>query len=159
MATIGGVHHLAIKAADVERVARFYREVLGLAEERRHQDDAGTLRSIWFRAGSAILMIERSTQSGAPIKARDFSADPPGIHVLALSIDPADGPALASALAIVHRTDYTLYVLDPEGNRVGLSSYPERLVVSRAERAASPGEQSPERGLAPSVPGSGPEHP
>lgn len=138
MATIGGVHHLAVKAADVERVARFYRDVLGLAEERRHQDDAGALRSIWLRAGASILMIERSTQSGAAqashAERSEFSADPPGFHVLALSIDPSDGPALAAELAIVHRTDYTLYVLDPEGNRVGLSSYPERLATARTER-------------------------
>ncbi|HLK92546.1 MAG TPA: lactoylglutathione lyase, partial [Polyangia bacterium] len=31
----------------------------------------------------------------------------------------------AAGVAIVQQTDYTLYVADPEGNRVGLSHWPE----------------------------------
>ena len=126
MTSIGGVHHVAIKARDVARVAEFYRDVLGLAEEKRHQDDAGALRSIWLRAGTSLVMIERAQTPGADNAARDFTSDPPGIHLVALTIDAKDRAEFAARLDVVHRTDYTLYVLDPEGNRVGLSSYPER---------------------------------
>jgi catechol 2,3-dioxygenase-like lactoylglutathione lyase family enzyme len=125
MASIGGVHHVAIKARDVERVARFYRDVLGLAEEKRHQDDAGSLRSVWLRAGTTILMIEQAGTGDGRV-ARDFHSDPPGVHLIAFAIAASDRDAFAARLDVVHRTDYTIYVLDPEGNRVGLSSYPER---------------------------------
>jgi catechol 2,3-dioxygenase-like lactoylglutathione lyase family enzyme len=46
-----GFHHVAIQARDVERVATFYREVLGLSEiERWHRED-GSLRSVWLSTG------------------------------------------------------------------------------------------------------------
>lgn len=130
MGPIRGAHHVAIKARDVERVAEFYRDVLELTERRRHLDDAGGLRSIWFDAGACILMIERAGTDELPRRG-DFLHDPPGIHVLALSIAAADRAAFAAAIeakgvAIAHRTDYTFYVLDPEGNRIGVSSYPEK---------------------------------
>jgi glyoxylase I family protein len=123
---INGVHHVAIKARDVERVAAFYREVLGLLEEKRHNDDTGRLRSIWLRAGSSIVMVERAMQHARIPSTEGFFAEPPGLHLLAFTIDAKDRAALAARLPVVHSTDYTLYVLDPEGNRVGLSSYPER---------------------------------
>jgi catechol 2,3-dioxygenase-like lactoylglutathione lyase family enzyme len=128
MGTIGGVHHVAIKARDVERVASFYRDVLGLVEERRHQDDAGLLRSLWLRAGTTIVMIERAGTEAEPHGPANtgFFVDPPGLHLLAFTISAEDREDFAARLPIVHRTDYTLYLLDPEGNRVGLSSYPDR---------------------------------
>jgi glyoxylase I family protein len=38
----------------------------------------------------------------------------------------------AAGVAVVHRTAYTIYVADPEGNRVGLSHWPDA--------AAEPGQ-------------------
>lgn len=121
-----GVHHLAIKAEDVSRVAAFYRDVLGLPEQTRHHDGRG-LRSIWLTAGEAILMIERSGTPGGARAA--FEEDPAGLHLLALRI-PAEAreawrERLAAAGAPVRKeTQHTLYTADPEGNRVGLSSWP-----------------------------------
>ena len=46
-----GFHHLAIQARDVERVAAFYRVVLGLAEVKRWHRDDGSLRSVWVSVG------------------------------------------------------------------------------------------------------------
>jgi catechol 2,3-dioxygenase-like lactoylglutathione lyase family enzyme len=130
MGRIRGVHHVAIKTCDVEGVAGFYRDVLGLEERTRHLDDRGGLRSIWLEAGTCILMIERSGSDELPRRG-DFFQDPPGLHVLALSVSAHERIEMAAELeakgvAIAHRTDYTFYVLDPEGNRVALSSYPER---------------------------------
>ncbi|MCK6547707.1 VOC family protein [Myxococcota bacterium] len=136
---LGGIHHLALKTSDVERLAAFYTGVLGLTELRRFTNDRG-VRSIWLALGTSILMIERSDAACAgtsgPLsdgtgdpKAR-FIHDPPGLHLAALSMAPADRAAWrarfeGAGLGIVHETAYTLYVLDPDGNRVGLSSYPE----------------------------------
>lgn len=124
---VGGLHHVALKAKDVAHTALFYRDVLGMDELKRHDDDRG-LRSIWLQLGDQILMVERSDGHAAPVE--PFDADPPGWHLLALRIPRADREAWASHLeaqqvAIVHQTDFTLYVRDPEGHRIGLSWYGE----------------------------------
>jgi glyoxylase I family protein len=54
----------------------------------------------------------------------------PGWHLIALRIPAEDREKVASHLAahgveIVHRSRWTLYVRDPEGNRVGLSHHPD----------------------------------
>jgi catechol 2,3-dioxygenase-like lactoylglutathione lyase family enzyme len=119
--TPAGLHHVAIKAADPERVAAFYRDVLGLPELARHALPDGSLRSVWLGCGEAILMVERAVAAGSG--PRDFSEDPPGLHLVALRIAPEDRDAWRARLAVVHETAHTLYVQDPEGNRVGLSTY------------------------------------
>jgi glyoxylase I family protein len=117
------IHHLALKAKDPEAVARFYVSMLGLVEERRHQDEKG-LRSIWLDLDDSILMIERSDRGG---EHPAYDDDPPGIHLVALAIDPSEAPAWRARLSVIKETAYTLYVADPEGNRIALSSYPEPL--------------------------------
>ena len=118
---IQGVHHVAIKAEDVERTAAFYTEVLGLAAARRNEDTRG-LRSIWVTCGEALLMIERATGARSRPK---FDADPPALHLLALTIDAAQRTSWRQRLEdagypVAHETEFTLYTQDPEGNRIGL---------------------------------------
>lgn len=125
---LGGFHHLAIQVHDLERAARFYVDVLGMSEQRRHHREDGTLRSIWLDVpGGGFLALEAC--HGA--RAEDaFRADAPGLYLLALRIDVADRARVereleAMGVAIVHRTRWTVYVRDPEGNRIGLSHHPE----------------------------------
>ena len=123
-----GLNHVAIKALDIQRTAEFYVQVLGLTETHRNVDERG-LRSIWLRIGPVIVMIERSSAT-AEHKPRPFHHDPPGLHLLALTIAPDSRTAWMTKLQahgckVVHQTDYTIYIQDPEGNRVGLSSWPE----------------------------------
>jgi glyoxylase I family protein len=126
---VRGVHHVAIKAADVERTAAFYRDVLGLSPLARHEEPDGALRSLWLGAQGVIVMIERSrtpARGGAPA----FAVDPPGLHLVAFAIPASERQAWRDRVEkaghpIVHETRFTLYTLDPEGNRVGLSSYPD----------------------------------
>lgn len=123
-----GVHHVAIKARDTRRTAAFYAEVLGLTETNRNVDEHG-LRSVWFECGAVIVMVERSEQV-VERHPPAFEADPPGLHLLALSIAPAarsDWVRRLEALGhpVVHETDFTIYVQDPEGNRVGLTTWPD----------------------------------
>lgn len=124
--TPAGLHHLAIKAVDPARVAAFYRDVLGLAELTRHHLPDGELRSVWLACGDAIVMIERATRPAARTPA--FADDRPGLHLVALTMAAAEREAWRQKLAraghpVVHETAHTLYVQDPEGNRVGLSSF------------------------------------
>ena len=117
------LHHLALGARDVERVATFYRELLGLREVIRHLESSGRLRSVWLDLGGPVLMIERTEEP-----ARQVQGVGAGPFLLALAAEPAERVALESSLAasgfpVESRTEHTIYVRDPEGNRVALSSY------------------------------------
>lgn len=131
-----GVNHVAIKALDIPRTVEFYVDVLGLTETHRNVDENG-LRSVWLRCGAVILMIERSEVAGdsklrASTTQRSISGfhdDPPGLHLLALTISPEHRSAWVERIRthghqVLHQTSFTIYVQDPEGNRIGLSTWP-----------------------------------
>ncbi len=118
------LHHLALGARDVARVAAFYRDVLGLAEVARHDDEAGQLRSVWLDLDGALLMVERTLE--APRAVAGVGAGP---FLLAIRVAPAERAALERALEaagapIESRTAHSSYARDPEGNRVAVSHYP-----------------------------------
>ena len=110
------VHHVAFRTDDLEALARFYADVLGLTVTRRSEG-----RSIWLDAGGAILMLERR-EEGEP-------AVPSGSkELVAFAVSKALIERLEQArIPIEARTAYTLYVRDPDGRRIGLSSYPDEL--------------------------------
>lgn len=119
------LHHLALGARDVEVVASFYREVLGLPEVTRHFTGSGALRSIWLALGDSLLMIERTEHP--PIRVEGIGAGP---FLLALRCSVEERMSLETALeqrgaAIEHRSDFTSYVRDPEGNRIAISHFPD----------------------------------
>ncbi len=124
-----GFHHLAVQARDVERVAGFYRDVLGLAEVKRWLRADQSLRSVWLAvtgadASAGFLAIEH-LPDGAPTEAGTTL----GPSMIALRIDPgAVGAVLdelrARGVPIVKQTGWTVYVKDPEGTLVGLSHHP-----------------------------------
>lgn len=123
------VHHVAIKVADLVRAEVFYCGVLGLPVLRRWPALEGNgvgERSLWLDLGAgAFLALER-----AGARAADKDEDATGIHVLALAIERGEREAWIVRLreaghAVYARTDFTIYVRDPEGNRIGLSHWPE----------------------------------
>ena len=118
-------HHLACGTQDVERLARFYTDVLGLSEMARHFDSDGRVRSIWLDLGGGLLMIERARSSREPVEGVAS-----GFFLLALRVSPAERERLEQRLiragaAIESRTEYSSYCRDPDGNRLALSHYPE----------------------------------
>lgn len=123
-----GFHHLAVQLRDPARAIPFYRDVLGLEVLERYLRPDGSLRSVWMGLpGGGFLALEETPQSPAPAGFRDPT---PGWHLLALRIRAADRARIESHLAkhgveVVHRSAWTLYVRDPEGNRIGLSHHPE----------------------------------
>jgi catechol 2,3-dioxygenase-like lactoylglutathione lyase family enzyme len=121
-----GFHHLAIFVRELERVALFYREVLGLSEMARHRREDGTLRSIWLAVpgGGFIALEENPVPSSAA-----FGRGSPGLALLALRINAADRKRVTEELArrgipIVKQTEWTVYFDDPEGNHLALSHHP-----------------------------------
>ena len=112
------IHHLAFRTQDMPRLERFYVDVLGLAALRR--DGA---RSVWLDAAGSILMLERSEDAESGI-----AADSKELVCFAISAREHAGfleRLEAAGVPIEARTTYTLYFRDPDGRRIGLSSYPE----------------------------------
>jgi catechol 2,3-dioxygenase-like lactoylglutathione lyase family enzyme len=127
-----GFHHVAIQCSDLGACERFYREVLGLRVLRRWplEDGAGD-RSVWLAVGDApgggFIALERANRQPEVTGWVDGAA---GLHLVALRIPSGERGSWEERLAangveIVHRTRWTLYVRDPEGNRIGLSHHPD----------------------------------
>lgn len=123
------LHHVAIQCADLDRCERFYREVLGLPVLRRWPRAEGGDRSVWLTAGAGeegFIALERAED--APER-RAWRDGKPGLHLLALRIAPAERSGWedrleAAGVLVVHRTRWSIYFHDPEGNRIGLTHYP-----------------------------------
>jgi catechol 2,3-dioxygenase-like lactoylglutathione lyase family enzyme len=128
---VRGHHHLAIQVKDLARAERFYREVLGLSLVRRwpFEDGRPGDRSVWLSvgAGEEFIALEACDVDRPPTPFRDPHG---GLHLLALRIPAKDRGAWERRLEqlgvdVVHRTRWSLYLRDPEGNRIGLSHYPD----------------------------------
>lgn len=121
-------HHVAIQCADLGGCERFYRDVLGLPVLRRWPREGGGDRSVWLSVeGAGFLALERADEAPVPRPWRDGK---PGLHLVALRIPASERTSWedrlrAAGVAVVHRTRWTLYFHDPEGNRVGLTHHPE----------------------------------
>ena len=118
------IHHVAVRVADPVASLAFYSGVLGLPEVRRAEED-GLVRSIWVRAGDAVLMLERELKGTGP--------DAGSGHVLVLEVDDLEDWAGRLELAgrrPIARTASTLYIADPDGHRVGLSVFPRKQLIT-----------------------------
>jgi glyoxylase I family protein len=128
-----GFHHLAIQVRDLAATERFYREVLGLAIIKRWPArDGAAERSVWLDVGDGAFLALERVAGGATAVKDAARAERPGLHLVALRIERAARGAWAQRLAaagvaVEARTAYTLYVRDPEGNRVGLSHWPDQV--------------------------------
>lgn len=113
------LHHVAVFSSDPARLADFYARLLGVAPTRRNEDGQG-LRSAWFDLDGTLLMVERGAPVGGWVvvfAAGELGAEAWHARVLAAGGTP-DG-----------RTEFTAYGRDPEGNRLGFSSYPRPLAA------------------------------
>ena len=120
-------HHLALQCQDLPRCEAFYREVLGLPVVRRWPHEDGQDRSVWLKVGDGFLALERADRPPDAPPWRDGRA---GLHLVALRIPAAERRRWEERLAgrgveVVHRTRWTIYLRDPEGNRIGLSHHPD----------------------------------
>jgi catechol 2,3-dioxygenase-like lactoylglutathione lyase family enzyme len=115
---VGGVHHIALRVADVQEALAFYAGVLGLTERQRFGQPDGGLRSAWLQAGPVVLMLEHALRGAGPESGSG--------HLLALAVDDLavwEARLAKAGVAIDDRTAHTLFVRDPDGHRVGLSTF------------------------------------
>jgi glyoxylase I family protein len=121
------VHHVAIKVADLARAESFYVALLGLPVLRRWPTPDGLgERSLWLDLGQGAFLALEQADGEAPAKAEGA----PGLHLLALAIlrgerDAWEARLVQAGFPVYQRTAFTLYVRDPEGNRIGLSHWPD----------------------------------
>lgn len=122
MFTIKGLDHIVLRVADLDRAIQFYCGVLGCREERRVE----SIGLVQLRAGAAIIDL----LPGAPGPA-------PNMDHFALRIEPFDAAALrahlgARGIAVgevesrygAEGQGPSLYIQDPDGNRVELKGPP-----------------------------------
>jgi catechol 2,3-dioxygenase-like lactoylglutathione lyase family enzyme len=111
------VHHVALRTRDVDRLEGFYVGVLGFRVRARHDG-----RSVWLDADGTVVMIERAVDHEPHVPAGSM-------ELIAFCIQARDREPWRERLAgagvgIEDETPHTLYFRDPDGRRVGLSSYP-----------------------------------
>ena len=110
------VHHIALRTRRLGALVAFYGRVLGLAVVR---DSAP--RSVWMGLEDAVLMIEAASDHEPEI--------PRGsLELVAFAVTPPARATLREHLVteglLEAETEHTLYFRDPDGRRVGVSSYP-----------------------------------
>jgi len=162
---LAGVHHVAITVRDLGAAERFYVGVLGLRVLRRWPTaDGAAERSLWLATASgdgqagdgqpgdghagAFIALEAAPPSAVPATGvAPAGPRPPGHHLLALRIAPAqrapwEARLAAAGVEVTHRSAYTIYFADPEGNLLGLSHHPDPAPAP----APGPGTPTPEAG-------------
>ena len=132
---IGHLDHLVLRVADLERMITFYRDVLGCTVERSLAD----LGLHQLRAGASLIdLVDLDSPLG-----REGGAGPGAerhnLDHFCLRVDPFDAAAIATwleAAGVAHASPArrygadgygrSIYLDDPEGNRVELKGPPEQ---------------------------------
>jgi catechol 2,3-dioxygenase-like lactoylglutathione lyase family enzyme len=111
------IHHVAMRTRELDRLVRFYREVFSLDAVRERPG-----ASVWLSLKTAVLMLERADahEPAVPAGTMEF---------LAFAVTPERRAEIEATLVtlgipVESRTEHTLYLRDPDGRRVGVSSYP-----------------------------------
>ncbi len=111
------IHHIAFRVGDLRRSTAFYREVLAL---RVRRDDSP--RAVWLEIDeNSVLMLEARPDGEASITVgamdlvafRVDQAEKAGVRALCIESGCFDG-----------ETEHTVYLRDPDGRRIGVSTYP-----------------------------------
>jgi glyoxylase I family protein len=127
------IDHVVLRVQDLDRMQRFYRDVLGCAEVRR-QADLGLLQ---LRAGSA--MLDLVPVDGKLGRMGGAAPGPEGRNVdhVCFRVEPFDAEAIRTHLA-AHGVEAgpvesrfgaegegpSIYLHDPEGNMIELKGPP-----------------------------------
>jgi len=111
------VHHVALRAGDLEATVAFYVTLLGLAEVKAERP-----RSVWLGlADGGMLMIEARSASEPRVPAGSMD-------LLAFRVSAEQRRAIGDAVrardCFDGETSHTVYLRDPDGRRVGVSDHP-----------------------------------
>jgi len=133
MIRIRDIDHLVLRVVDLDRVLRFYCDVLGCTIERR-QDAIGLIQ---LRAGRSIVDLVPVTGKLGAAGGAAPGREGRNLDHFCFRIDPFDEPALRAHL-VAHGVEVgpvesrygaegegpSIYIADPEGNVVELKGPP-----------------------------------
>ena len=129
------LHHLALRSPQPEALSAFYVDLFHLPIVRRQP------HGLWLGLGSAVLMIERAGPDEPPVSPQDLA-------LIAFAVTPEDQVRLRARLAergvtVESETAWTLYFRDPDGRRLGVSTYPLPTTETRVLTATgAPGDEA-----------------
>jgi catechol-2,3-dioxygenase len=113
------LHHLALRTRELRRLEQFYIGVMSAEVVRRDQ----VRGSVWLAVGDVVLMLERAS-------AEEPTVAVGSLDLLAFAADEQAGGLAAwrarlqqAQIAVEHATEHTLYFRDPDGRRVGVSTF------------------------------------
>jgi len=108
------LHHIAIGTSRLQQMREFYLKLPCMELTREWYDETGSLRSVWFHISpNVILMIEKKEKTKAP-------------EALVFSLDSQSYVQIKN-FQIIEQTKYSIYFLDPDGNKIGYSTYPKEI--------------------------------
>ena len=89
------IDHLGLAVRSIEEAGRFYRDVLGLAEQGSEEIPDQKVRVVFFEVGEVRIELLEPTTDDSPI-ARFLEKKGPGLHHIAYRVE--DLPATLAAL-------------------------------------------------------------
>jgi len=121
--TVSGLRSWNINAEDLDAAIRFYRDVLGAQETTRHQvAGADVVRLKVGRTGLGVFDARNGPRPGVPHHTFDFEGPrDPAVMVQELE---AKGLKVENVRMHGNGPGYSVYVYDPCGNRLELSTDP-----------------------------------
>ena len=129
MIHVRGIDHVVIRAADLERMVSFYRDVLGCTVDRRRDE----LALVHMRAGSSLIDLVSVEGELGRRGGRAPAVEGRNMDHLCLRVEPFDADAIREHLRSrgvetgelyqnygAEGNGPSLYLADPEGNVVEL---------------------------------------
>ena len=110
------IHHIALRTRDVAALTLFYRSLFALTAVREQPE-----YSVWLSLETAVLMIEQRAE-GEPDVARG-SMDLIAFAVTREGRERVRETLREMGVSVEGETAYTTYFRDPDGRRVGVSTY------------------------------------
>ncbi|MCK5688517.1 VOC family protein [Myxococcota bacterium] len=113
------IHHIALRTHQLAWVLSFYQRIFGFEIKRENPG-----HSFWLSMGKgeSVLMIEQASKNEAPYSHQS-------LEFLAFSVSSDERLAFKEHLKkegviLEDESEHTLYFRDPDGRRIGVSSYP-----------------------------------
>ena len=128
-----GLDHVVLRVRDLERMTRFYVDVLGCPVERRLE----SVGMVQLRAGGSLIDLVDASGTIGRARGAPPGESGPNMDHFCVRVDPFDEPALrahlaehgvqAGEIAMRYGADGngpSLYIDDPEGNTIELKGPP-----------------------------------
>jgi len=138
---IKGVGHVAFATRDLEESVRFYTSSLDLEEAFRLENDDGTTRAVYIRAGRGqfieLFPPGQAAQQGSPPPSRGLYRHlclvVEGFHDFVAVLRERGVPLVTEPKRGVRDGNWQVFVEDPDGNRIEIMEIDPSSPQARSE--------------------------